>query len=115
VRHDCDNLSNHRRHRHCDYFSGAECDAAALWKLIRWSQCKGEQLIAFVRPKVEEFANSHTRLADTATETLKEMTGHVGVIQKDIKEVRTELSGHGAILTRLDNRCQNHPPKVSDA
>jgi len=87
----------------------------ALWKLIRWSQCKGEQLIAFVRPKVEEFANSHTRLADTATETLKEMTGHVGVIQKDIKEVRTELSGHGAILTRLDNRCQNHPPKVSDA
>lgn len=86
-----------------------------LWKLIRWSQCKGAELIAFVKPKVEEFANSHTRLADTATETLKEMTGHVGVIQKDIKEVRSELSGHGAILTRLDNRCQINPPKVSDA
>lgn len=86
-----------------------------LWRIILWSQTKGEQLIAFVKPKVEEFATSHTRLADTATEALKEMTGHVGVIKEEIKGVHTTLHGHGTILTRLNDRCQINPPKVSDA
>ena len=82
----------------------------ALYKgcsmIWRFAATKGNEVIAYAKPKVDEFLEKHNSLVDTLRETQTKGTEAIGEIRKDLHCVKEQVEQNSGVLEQIrENTC----------
>ena len=73
----------------------------------RFAADKGNEAIAYAKPKVDEFLEKHNSLVDTLRETQTKGTEAIGEIRKDLHCVKEQVEQNSGVLEQIrENTCE---------
>jgi len=85
----------------------------ALYRFWGWLKARGNDAIAYAKPKVDEFLEKHNSLIDTLKETQVQGTAAINKISDDMHQVRTNIEANSVVLARIqENTCKTPPQQA---